>query len=110
MDGVTVLSEQIVGGIGDIISCCIIAVVLGLIVAAWGCWIADLQDFTFFIAFACLVSIFLIVTGCITNIIPLKTYSKYKVTISNEVSFNEFNEKYEIINQEGQIYTVKEKD
>ena len=33
----------------------------------------------------------------------------YKVLISDEVSMNEFLEEYEIIDQEGKIYTVKEK-
>lgn len=32
-----------------------------------------------------------------------------QVTIDDSVSFNEFQKKYEIINQEGQIYTVKAK-
>ena len=34
----------------------------------------------------------------------------YKVTISNEVNFVEFNNKYEIIDQDGLIYTIKEKE
>lgn len=34
---------------------------------------------------------------------------EYKVTISDEVSMNEFMKKYEIINQEGKIYTIKER-
>lgn len=33
----------------------------------------------------------------------------YKVTISDEVSLNEFLDKYEIIDQDGKIYTVKER-
>ena len=33
----------------------------------------------------------------------------YKVTISEEVSLNDFMEKYEIIDQEGKIYTVRER-
>lgn len=33
----------------------------------------------------------------------------YKVIISEEVSLNDFMEKYEIIDQEGKIYTVKER-
>lgn len=37
----------------------------------------------------------------------LETYCQ--VTIDDSVSFNEFQQKYEIIKQEGQIYTVKEK-
>lgn len=39
-----------------------------------------------------------------------KTYeTQYKVIISDEVPMNEFLEKYEIVDQEGKIYTVKEK-
>lgn len=33
---------------------------------------------------------------------------QYKVTISDEVSMNDFLERYEIIDQEGKIYTVRE--
>lgn len=33
----------------------------------------------------------------------------YKVMVSEEVSLNDFMEKYEIIDQEGKIYTVKER-
>lgn len=36
--------------------------------------------------------------------------TKYQVTISEETNFNEFVEKYEILNQEGKIYTVKERN
>ena len=36
--------------------------------------------------------------------------TKYKVTISDEVSMTEFYEKYEVIEQNGQIFTVREKD
>ncbi len=35
---------------------------------------------------------------------------KYQVTISEEVNFNDFMERYEILNQEGKIYTVRERD
>ena len=35
--------------------------------------------------------------------------TQYKVTISDEVNFNEFVEKYEIIEQDGKIYTVRER-
>lgn len=36
--------------------------------------------------------------------------TEYDVVISDEVSMNEFTEKYEIIEQNGKIYTVKERD
>ena len=40
---------------------------------------------------------------------PIEYETQYKVTISNEVSMNEFLERYEIIEQEGKIYTVRER-
>lgn len=42
--------------------------------------------------------------------IPTEYETQYKVTISDEVNFNEFVEKYEIIEQDGKIYTVREKE
>lgn len=42
--------------------------------------------------------------------IPTEYEPQYKVTISDEVSMNDFLEKYEIVNQEGKIYTVRERD
>ena len=44
---------------------------------------------------------------------PSKTnisHIEYKVIIDNSVSMNEFLNKYEIIDQEGKIYTVKERE
>lgn len=36
--------------------------------------------------------------------------TQYKITIDDSVSMNDFNEKYEIIDQEGKIYTVRERE
>lgn len=44
------------------------------------------------------------------NITPSEYETQYKITISDEVSMNDFLERYEIINQEGKIYTVRERD
>lgn len=41
---------------------------------------------------------------------PIAYETQYKVTISDEVSMNEFIDKYEIIDQEGKIYTVRERN
>ena len=35
--------------------------------------------------------------------------TRYEVIVSDEVNFNEFNEKYEILDQDGKIYTVRER-
>ena len=40
--------------------------------------------------------------------LPKEYETQYKVTISDEVSMNDFLERYEIISQEGKIYTVRE--
>lgn len=37
-------------------------------------------------------------------------YIEYKVIIDDSVSMNEFLDKYEIVDQEGKIYTVKERE
>ena len=37
-------------------------------------------------------------------------YIEYKVIVSESVSLSEFTEKYSIINQEGKIYTIKERE
>ena len=42
--------------------------------------------------------------------IPTEYVTEYKVTISDEVSFNEFIEKYDIVDQEDKIYTVRERE
>jgi hypothetical protein len=42
--------------------------------------------------------------------LPTEYETRYKVTISDEVSMNDFLEVYEIIDQEGKIYTVREKN
>lgn len=40
---------------------------------------------------------------------PVKYETQYKVTISDEVQMNEFLEQYEIIDQDGKIYVIREK-
>ena len=40
---------------------------------------------------------------------PEEYETHYKVLVSDEVSMNEFLEHYEIVDQEGKIYTVKER-
>ena len=45
----------------------------------------------------------------IVGIVEIEYYPTYKVIISDEVSMNEFMDRYEILNQDGKIYTVKER-
>ena len=41
---------------------------------------------------------------------PTEYETQYKVTISDEVPMNDFLERYEIIDQEGKIYTVRDRN
>ena len=41
---------------------------------------------------------------------PISYETHYKVTIDDSVSMTEFLDKYEILDQEGKIYTVKERE
>lgn len=53
-----------------------------------------------------------LILGITTSRIKSKEidYIEYKVTIDDSVSMNKFLNKYEILDQEGKIYTVKEKE
>ena len=67
------------------------------------------------INFVCFVSCFatVFVLAMIddnTNNLKDYEYTEYKVTIDDSVSMNEFLDKYEILDQEGKIYTVKERE
>lgn len=55
-----------------------------------------------------LFSIFVSIHG-FTHLPENKYQTRYEVTISDEVNFNEFNSKYEIVTQKGLIYTIIEK-
>lgn len=44
------------------------------------------------------------------NTQPQEPQTLYEITISDEVSFKDFTSKYEIIEQRGEIYVVKERE
>ena len=61
-----------------------------------------------FVSLSWLLFIVLLISLYMTDK-PTGEYT-YKVTIHDSVSMNEFNERYEIIEVEGKIYTIKEKE
>lgn len=67
------------------------------------------KNYFFVIFFTILGAIFSFVVGAGMEV-PSEYTTHYKVTISDEVQLNEFNERYEIIGQEGKIYTVRERN
>ena len=80
---------------------------IGLVIGFMGAAMEDSVGFGTIL----FIAIF-IVTGTIigfSDAIPTRHVPTYKVVISDEVSMNDFMEKYEILEQDGKIYTVKER-
>ena len=109
MQGVEILAQEPI--IGD--GCGWIAFLIGVIITAIVGVVFELyvcDNTGIFIAF--LLSFLSVVVGTGVDAAtaqPTGEY-EYKVTISDKVSMNDFLEKYEIIDQEGKIFTVKERD
>lgn len=81
----------------------IIGVVIGIIANFILVYFTDSEFLGWFVgAILCLVVMAI-------SIHPTGKY-EYKVIITDEVSLNEFNEKYEITDQEGKIYTIRFKE
>lgn len=110
IDGINILSttEVIEGNsvIQFIQLIAIFMVILGIVLVFNGITKVILSDF-FWGLFIIIIGIILII-HFFPNNDRFKTV--YKVTIDDSVSINEFNKKYEIINQDGLIYTIKEKE
>lgn len=116
MAGVEILhsSEVFVsGGFNEEIFAIVLiaSVVIGYVI---GAIISIINLDAVFVLFGSLIGVVLgLLSGAIMgNVLPYpEVYeTHYKVSISDEVSINEFLEEYEIIDQEGKIYTVKEKE
>lgn len=63
---------------------------------------------SFIVSIFTLLGIFVSIHG-FTHLLENKYQTRYEVTVSDEVNFNEFNSKYEIVTQNGLIYTIVEK-
>ena len=108
IDGITVLStsELVTVNIG-----CFIFAIIGACVFGTGLFIfAESNDFvigSIVGIIGVLMITFTIISG---NLTKTTGEYEYKVTISDEVNFVEFNNKYEIVDQDGLIYTIREKE
>ena len=61
------------------------------------------------IIFSLIIFIILLISTCMAYKTLGKEVSEYKVTISDTVSFKDVYGKYEIISQEGDLYTIRER-
>lgn len=82
--------------------------VLGILFSIWICLASD-SVICGLIAFLVIGAFFGILLGA--NVEKYAdTVPTYKVTISDEIKLNEFYERYEILDQEGKIFTIKERE
>ena len=88
-------------------------ITFGIIVAiAIGLWLSGDADAAIIPCFAILGIGLGMILGAVSGAvfdIPTTYETQYKVTISDEVSLNEFYEHYEVIDQDGKIFTVRER-
>lgn len=92
----------------------VIGIVFG--VALIVSFIAGLSEMDKYFGLAIFLSVFIVGSGFLGIVVgattgePIEYETQYKVTIDDTVSMNEFIEKYEIVGQEGKIYTVRERE
>ena len=84
-----------------------VSIIAGMLTGALDGW--ELGVTIFLTVFIVGSALFGTMVGCSTGE-PTEYETQYKVVIDDSVSMNEFTEKYEIIDQDGKIYTVREKE
>jgi hypothetical protein len=111
LEGIEILSQQvqIINStlfpeleIFLLVMLCIITFIIGI------CLFHDEELCSIIIFTISLIFVMLIAIGSQKQNIKTDKFI-YKVTIDDNINFNEFNRKYEIINQDGKIYTIIEK-
>lgn len=112
MDGITVLSQSEIMNIPTWI---LVVIIIGITICVISLMVfisftQEIIQIIFEISSIC--GIILCTFGLLSMFFIESGTGKYtyKVTISDEVNFVEFNNKYEIIDQDGLIYIIKEKE
>lgn len=114
MDGVTILNEMSRHGaeMWQVIGVTLVGVIgiLALVSNLFRNWkYLRLFDKLVLTGIHAILMMFIVCLVMLVHIDYKKVYTQYKITIDDSVSFNEFNSLYEIISQDGDIYTVVEK-
>ena len=117
MTGVEILNKYAVYTTKTWVAAVGILAFFGLIVLMISCYFATsnasetLSVICLVCAIICgIISITLGIIDKYTDYLKEYSHTEYKVTIDDSVSMNEFLDKYEILDQEGKIYTVRERE
>ena len=84
-----------------------ILVIVGVISIIAGIRVYDEEEIGFGIV---MIVIAIIIMICTLIHEVNKTYPQYQVTITEQTNMKEFYEKYDVINQDGLIFTIRDKD
>ena len=105
IEGIEILSQEVCNEFNIIafFACVILFMMIGMAFD----FFKDLSDGVVGALLGIILGIFMY--AIIFEAIMPEKYVKYKVTISEEVSMTEFNDRYEIINVDGKIYTIRER-
>ena len=111
IEGIEILSQEVIMECTYLgLKVCVIGVIISLIIGAL------LEIFYFQDGFGSLLflmgAVLCMVTGVVidtTYEIPTDEY-EYKVIIDDNVSMTEFCERYEVVDQDGKIFIIREKD
>ena len=106
MDGVTFLATNVVSS-GSLIGG-IFIIIVGILLSSIIITFAILEEEPFGLLFL-FFPILIIVSG-IKLVNDDKPVTQYFVTISENVSMKSFNEKYTVVSQNDQLYTIEEKE
>jgi hypothetical protein len=106
MTGINILAEYMAGGTPvAVVVISSILTVLGLIIFIVGIALEWGDDVT---GVGCLLFVISLVLLFIAVFNAEPEHTRYKVTISDDVNLVEFLERYEILDTEGEIYTIRE--
>lgn len=111
LEGITILNQS-TGSFGLVIAMSGLIIVGFIIVVKLFPYALDNWDSEIAVFSTVVIGAGIMVAGTVGAINALTDVSitKYEVTISDEVSFKDFEEHYEIVDKNGDIYTIIEKD
>lgn len=104
MTGINILAEYTAGGLPEVALAVLGSMVIVCLIVAFCLSVDDLPGGNIASGFAA-GFLFVVISICIR---AEPEYTCYKVTISEDVKLVEFLEQYEILDTEGEIYTIRE--
>lgn len=104
MTGINILAEYTAGGLPDVAIAVLSLAMMGCLIVAFCLTADDLPGGVVASGFA--AGFLVVIISICINAEP--DHTRYKVTITEDVKLVEFLERYEILDTEGEIYTIRE--